>query len=79
MNKDSHFTVLSFTAATGARVMRVIIFSAKELCEEWAVRYNGSVPWLGYDDDVDAHTGGLHMKFPLGPACTYNGVNVPTF
>jgi hypothetical protein len=53
--------------------MRAVIFSAKELCEEWAVRYNGSSPWLGDDDDVEAHTGGLHMQFPMGPVCTYNG------
>jgi hypothetical protein len=77
--KDSHFTVLGFTAATGAPVMCAVFFSSKELCEEWIVGYNGSAPWLGDDDDVDANTGGLHKQFPMGPVCTYNGVDVPTF
>ena len=31
--KESHFTVLGFTAATGKPVMCAIIFSAKEMCE----------------------------------------------
>jgi hypothetical protein len=45
--KDSHFTVLGFTAANGAPVMCAVIFSAKELCEEWVIGYNASAQWIG--------------------------------
>jgi hypothetical protein len=41
---DSHFTFLSFTAANKERVMCAAIFSAKLLCEEWAIGFNASAP-----------------------------------
>ena len=76
--KDSHFTVLGFTAANGEPVMCAVIFSAKSLCEEWVIGFNASAPWIGADDDVDANTGGVDKRFPMGPVCTFNGIEVPT-
>ena len=40
--KDSHFTVLGFTTATGAPLMRSIIVSAKELDEKWVFGFDSS-------------------------------------
>jgi hypothetical protein len=40
--KDSHFTVLGFTAATGKPVMCAIVFSAKETCMSWVLGFNAS-------------------------------------
>jgi hypothetical protein len=76
--KDSHFTVLGFTAANGQPVMCSVIFSAKSLCEEWVIGFNASAPWIGADDDVDGNTGGVDKRFPMGPVCTFNGIDVPT-
>jgi hypothetical protein len=76
--RDSHFTVLGFTAANGEPVMCAVIFSAKSLCEEWVIGFNASAPWIGADDDVDANTGGVDKRFPMGPVCTFNGIEVPT-
>jgi hypothetical protein len=50
--KDSHFTVLGFTAATGEPVMCAIIFSAKEMCESWVLGFNALAPWVGDDNNV---------------------------
>ena len=44
--KDSHFTVLGFTAATGEPVMCAIIFSAKEMCASWVLGFNASHNFL---------------------------------
>ena len=45
--KDSHFTVLGFTAATGEPVMCAIIFAAKHLCESWVLGFNAAAEWIG--------------------------------
>ena len=58
--------------------MCAVIFSAKLLCEEWVIGFNASAPWIGADDDVDANTGGVDKRFPMGPVCTFNGIEVPT-
>ena len=65
--KDSHFTVLGFTAATGEPVMCAVIFAAKELRNDWVLGYNGCAPWIGNEADADANTGGFDKRFPMGP------------
>ena len=77
--KDSHFTVLGFTAATGEPVMCAIIFSAKEMCASWVLGFNASAPWVGDDNDRRANIGGLDKRYPQGPVCHFNGKTVPTF
>ena len=77
--KDSHFTVLGFTAATGEPVMCAIIFAAQTLCESWVFGFNASATWIKGDDDVCSNTGGLDKRYPQGPFCHINGKTVPTF
>jgi hypothetical protein len=77
--KDSHFTVLGFTAATGEPVMCAIIFSAKEMCTSWVLGLNASAPWVGDKNDRRANTGGINKQHPQGPVCHFNGKTVPTF
>ena len=45
--KDSHFTVLGFTTATGIPLMCAIIFAAKELDAQWVLGLDRSAPWIG--------------------------------
>jgi hypothetical protein len=59
--------------------MCAVIFTAKELCEEWVIGYNASAQWIGDEDDADKNTGGVEQQFPMGPVCTFNGIDVPTF
>ncbi len=48
VTKDSHFTVLGFTAPTGKPVMCAIIFAAKHLCESWVLGFNAAAgEWIG--------------------------------
>jgi hypothetical protein len=49
--KDSHFTVLGFTAATGEPVMCAIIFASKELATARVLGYNASAKWQGEDHE----------------------------
>jgi hypothetical protein len=50
--KESHFTVLGFTLATGTPLMCAIIFAAKALDDRWVLGFDASVPWVGDDDDL---------------------------
>ena len=50
--KDSHFTVLGFTAAIGEPVMCAITFAAKQMCESWVLGFNASALWIGEEADV---------------------------
>ncbi|KAI2504990.1 hypothetical protein MHU86_9433 [Fragilaria crotonensis] len=77
--RDSYFTVLGFTAATGVPLMCAIIFSAKELDENWVLGFDASAPWIGEDTDRIGNSGGLGKPFPMGPVCNSNGIEVPTF
>ncbi|KAI2501029.1 hypothetical protein MHU86_13441 [Fragilaria crotonensis] len=77
--RDSHFTLLGFTAATGVPLMYAIIFSAKELDEKWVLGFDASAPWIGEDTDRIGNSGGLGKPFPMGPVCNSNGIEVPTF
>ena len=77
--KDSHFTVLGFTAATGEPVMCAIIFTAKQLCESWVLGFNATAEWIGTDDNVEGNTGGLDKRYPQGPVCWFRDRKLPTF
>lgn len=55
--KDSHFTVLGFTAATGVPLMCAIIFAAKEMEESWVLGFDPSAEWIGHSDDIEANAG----------------------
>ena len=75
--KDSHFTVLGSAAANGEPEMCAVLFSAKSVCAEWVIGFNALAPWIGGDDNDDANTGGVDKQFPMGPVCTFNGIEVP--
>jgi hypothetical protein len=77
--KDSHFTVLGFTTVLGVPVMCSIIFAAKELDEAWVLGFDASAEWSGNEDDMDANTGGIGKRYPMGPTCTFNNKTIPTF
>ena len=77
--KDSHFTVLGFTSATGEPVMCAIIFAAQAMCESWVLGFNASATWIGEDNDIRSNSGGLDKRHPQGPVCHVNGKTVPTF
>ena len=77
--KDSHFTVLGFTAATGAPVWCAIVFAAKQLYPQWVTGMDPFCDFTGEEeDDMEMNTGNGKM-FPLGPECTFNNKQVPTF
>ena len=76
--KDSHFTVLGFTAATGIPLMCAIIFAAKELDANWVLGLDPTAEWIGNDDNLEENAG-RGKRYPMGPTCVYNGVTVPSF
>jgi hypothetical protein len=77
--KESHVTVLGFTAATEEPVMCAIIFAAQVMSKAWVFGFNASATWIGGDDDIRSNTGGLGKQYPQGPFCHINGKTVPTF
>ena len=50
--KDTHFTILGFTATSGEPVMCTIIFAAKELDPAWVLGLDPFSPWVGDDDNI---------------------------
>ena len=76
--KDSHFTVLGFTAATGTPLMCAIIFAAKELDASWVLGLDPTAEWIGDDDNLEENAG-RGKRYPMEPTCVYNGVTVPSF
>jgi hypothetical protein len=77
--KDSHFTVMGFTAATGEPVMCAIIFEAMKMCPSWVLGLNASAPWIGEENNLQQNTGGINKRHPQGPVCRFRGKDVPTF
>ncbi|KAI2492615.1 hypothetical protein MHU86_21929 [Fragilaria crotonensis] len=77
--KDSHFTVMGFTAATGEPVMCAIIFEAMKMCPSWVLGLNASAPWIGEKKDKRQNSGGINKRYPMGPVCRFRGKDVPTF
>ena len=51
--KDSHFTVMGFTTATGLPLMCAIIFAASELKPEWALGFDSSAEWIGEETETE--------------------------
>jgi len=76
--KDSHFTVLGFTAADGNPLMCAIIFAAKSLREEWVMGFDPFTEWIGDENNTDENCGEGKM-YPFGPACTFKGKTIPCF
>ena len=76
--KDTHFTMLSFAAATGEPVMCMIIFAAKELDPAWVLGLDPFTPWAGNEDALAKNTG-TGKQHLLGPECEFNGKTIPTF
>jgi hypothetical protein len=76
--KDTHFTALGFTAATGDPVMCAIIFAAKTIEEQWRLGFDAFAEWIGEENDIHLNIGEGKV-YPMGPTCTYNGKNVPCF
>jgi hypothetical protein len=64
--KDTHFTVLGFTAANDKPVTCAVIFSAKSFSAEWVIGFNALAPWIGAEDNVNVNTGGVDKGFPMG-------------
>jgi hypothetical protein len=48
--KDTHFTLLGFTAANGEPLICTIIFTAKTLKDQWKVAFDPFVEWIGEED-----------------------------
>jgi hypothetical protein len=76
--KDSHFTVLGFTAADGNPLMCAIIFAAKSLREEWVSGFDPFSEWVGDENNL-AENCGEGKQYPFGPSCTFKGKEVPCF
>jgi hypothetical protein len=55
--KDSHFTILGFTAADGHPLMCAIIFAAKSLREEWVMGFDPFTEWIGDETNLDENWG----------------------
>jgi hypothetical protein len=59
--------------------MCAIIFAAKELAAGWVLGYDASAEWRGEHNDNNLNTGDLGKRFPMGPQCNFNGVDVHCF
>ena len=76
-SKDSHFTVLGFTAATGEPICCAIIFAAKQLDPQWVTGVDPFCEWAGEEDDMAINMG-KGKRYPLGPDCVVGGKTIPT-
>jgi hypothetical protein len=63
--EDAIFTVLGFTAASGALLMCAIIFAAKEVKKEWVLGFDPFALWVGDDNNFEENTGN-GISFPHG-------------
>jgi hypothetical protein len=90
--KDNHLTVMGFTAADGRPVMCAIIIAASKLRLTDVTGFNplskdaedvSSDEIKVLDNEIsamkDEHRNGVDRMFSFGPACTFNGSQVPTF
>jgi hypothetical protein len=69
-NKDDHFTCFPVNNLLGELVMMVIIFSGKELKQEWC---------FGLDVFAEEDGFGPGKRFPGGPTIQVDGREVPCF
>ena len=70
---------MGFTCATGEPLMCALIFSGKELEDEWVLGHDPFVEWFGGDNGTMEENTGKGKTYPQGPACELNGVNIPCF
>ena len=68
--KDSHLTVLGFTAATGEPIMCAFIFAAKELDPAWVLHMDPFFTWVSKTDNIEENTG-KGKVYPMGPDCNF--------
>ena len=75
---DTHFTVLGFTSVAGAPVMCAMIFAAQELAPEQQLGYDIQADMVENDFSMRANHG-PGKRYPGGPICCFNSVDVPAF
>lgn len=75
----SHFTVLGFTAVTGEPVMCGIVVQGETVRSDVVTGIDPFVKKIGSEDDSDfiANNTGKGKLYPIGPTCTFKGVEVP--
>ena len=74
-HKDSRFTAIGITAASGEPVMAIIIFAAEELTFEQRMGHDIRIP---YDKNGSvSENSGAGKVFPGGPCCTFRGKLIP--
>jgi len=74
--KDSHFTVLGFTAASSEPVMCTITFAVKDLDPAWVMGLDPFCLWAAHDDDIEENMG-KGKQYPVGPECEFEGKQYP--
>ena len=77
-NNDAHFTVLGFTSGKGAPFMCAIKFAAHELNSEQQLGCNIRADIVENDFSMRANHG-PGKRYPGGPICCFNSVDVPAF
>jgi hypothetical protein len=76
---DNHFTTMGFTNLLGTLVLMVVIIakaSPLTLTEKYGLDL--SAEWVGAESNIDANTG-PGRRYPGGPVCHVNGIEVPAF
>ena len=58
--------------------MCAIIFAAKTLEDEWVLGLDPFAEWVGDENNLLANSG-KNKRYPQGPVCTVDGVNLPTY
>jgi hypothetical protein len=58
MMKNSHFTILGFTATDGNPLFCTIIFAAKSICKEWVMGLDPFTEWIGDENNTDENSDG---------------------
>lgn len=64
--KDSHFTILGFTAADRSPQMCAIIFATKSLLDERVTGFNPFSEWIGDENKLEENFG-EGKQYPFGP------------
>jgi hypothetical protein len=83
-SSDNHFTTFVITAADGVPVCCAILLeSSGENAETPVEVVMGLQPWVKPIGTLNTHirenSGGLDKVWPLGPICTYKGVEIPSY
>ena len=70
--------MLGFTAATGEPLLCAIIFAAKMMKNEWITGFDQFAVWVGDDENYEGNCG-EGKTYPFGPACMFQGKEVPCY